>query len=397
MNLKSSRGTNIVGVRAYNDRLILTVIRNSGQIPKIDIARKTGLSPTAVSAIVKQLEKNKLVKREKLERGRVGQPSMPFSINASGAYSLGLKIGRRSAELVLIDFLGEVIGLEILEYKFPEKRSIVQFAHEASQKLYATLSETRQKRIVGLGVAMPNEIWKWEKLFRTPEIDLSEWSDESHFATLQETLGLPVFPINDATAACGAELTLNNSLTSGSFIYFFIGWFIGGGVVIDNKLCFGQSDNSGALGSILVVDVKGEQKQLIYTSSISALEEKLIAKDVLSTFTWDDLAWQADEKIINEWIEESAFGIAQACAAANAVIDFNKVIIDGVMPITIRNKIFEATIKHYDRLDTTGMGNPEFLEGQIGPQARSIGAACLPLISSFSLDYDVLFKGTTSA
>ena len=138
-----------------------------------------------------------------------------------------------------------------------------------------------------------------------------------------------------------------------------------------------------------------QQKQLIYTSSISALEEKLIAKDALSTFAWDDQSWLADDKVIKEWIDESAFGIAQACAASNAVIDFNKIIIDGVMPITIRKKIFEATINHYDNLDTTGMSKPEFLEGQIGPQARSIGAACLPLISSFSLDYDVLFKGTT--
>ena len=39
------------------------------------------------------------------QRGKIGQPSIPMSLNPDGAYFLGLKIGRRSAELVLIDFL----------------------------------------------------------------------------------------------------------------------------------------------------------------------------------------------------------------------------------------------------------------------------------------------------
>ena len=39
-------------------------------------------------------------------RGRVGQPSVPLSINPEGAFFLGLKVGRRSADLVLVDFLG---------------------------------------------------------------------------------------------------------------------------------------------------------------------------------------------------------------------------------------------------------------------------------------------------
>jgi len=395
MNENISRGTNIVGVRAYNDRLVLTLIRNSGQIPKIGIARQTGLSPTAVSAIVNKLEKNKLVKREKLERGRVGQPSMPFSINPGGAFSLGLKIGRRSAELVLIDFLGSVIGLEVAEYKFPERAAIIQFARQASLSLLSTLNERKRKRVVGLGVAMPGEIWKWEKLFQNVETDLKQWADDTYFDELAETLDLPVVQINDATAACGAELTLNKGLIDGSFLYFFVGWFIGGGVVIDNKLYLGRSSNAGALGSLLVSNADGEPGQLVYMSSISTLEEKLVAAGAVTELKLNEMDWQSHEPVVNEWIEQAAYGIAQACAAGKAIIDVDKVIIDGAMPLDIRTRLIEETIRQYRILDTTGMTGLDFLQGQIGPQARSIGAACLPLISSFSLDFDVLLKGNS--
>jgi len=240
---------------------------------------------------------------------------------------------------------------------------------------------------------MPDEIWKWQKLFRSPQANLKEWRNNSHLKTLKQELGLPVFPMNDATAACGAELTLNHSFTSSSFIYFFIGWFIGGGIVLDNKLYPGRSDYAGALGSMLVNDCKGKSRQLIYTSSISALEEKLFSSGVTADFKWNESAWLTNKSIIDEWIKESAYGIAQACAAANSVIDFEKIIIDGVMPSHIRTKIFNEIIKQYHQLDTTGLSGTQFLQGHIGPQARSIGAACLPLISSFSPDFDALFKG----
>lgn len=389
----STRGTNIVGVRAYNDRLVLSLIRKYGKIPKVEIARRTGLSATAVSAIVNKLEKNSLVKREKLRRGRVGQPSMPFSINPAGAYSLGLKIGRRSSELVLIDFLGKVIGIEVLEYDFPEKKSVLQFAQKSSRLLYSSLSKSKQKRIAGLGVVMPNQIWKWQKLYKTPLAKLTQWRNDSYLQTLKENLGLPVFPMNDATAACGAELTLNRDLASSCFIYFFIGWFIGGGIVIDNKLFPGPSGNAGALGTMLVNGSDGQSRQLVYFSSISALEEKLAFSGWETDFRWNETAWMSNKTVIDEWIKEAAYGIAQACAAANSVIDFETVILDGVMPTRIRKKIFDETIRQYKKLDRTGLSKADFLEGKIGPQARSIGAACLPLISSFSLDFDALFKG----
>jgi len=39
------RGTNPSGVRLYNERLVLSLIRHYGALPKADIARQTGLSP----------------------------------------------------------------------------------------------------------------------------------------------------------------------------------------------------------------------------------------------------------------------------------------------------------------------------------------------------------------
>lgn len=55
-----------------------------------------------------RLQSDGLLKREAPLRGRVGQPTIPMSIDPEGAYSFGLRIGRRSCDLVLIDFLGAI-------------------------------------------------------------------------------------------------------------------------------------------------------------------------------------------------------------------------------------------------------------------------------------------------
>ena len=95
-------------MRLYNERLILSLVRRFGQLSKIEVARMTGLSVQSTSTIMNRLQADGLLQREAPLRGRVGQPTVPVSLDPEGAFSLGLKIGRRSCDLVLIDFCGRV-------------------------------------------------------------------------------------------------------------------------------------------------------------------------------------------------------------------------------------------------------------------------------------------------
>jgi hypothetical protein len=97
----TSRGTNQSGVKLYNKSLVLSLVRRYGSLSKTEIGRRTGLSTQTSSVIMKQLEDDGLLIRKEPMRGKVGQPSIPMSLNPEGAFSIGFKFGRRSAELVL--------------------------------------------------------------------------------------------------------------------------------------------------------------------------------------------------------------------------------------------------------------------------------------------------------
>src|SRR6188768_380889 len=94
------RGTNQAGMRAHNERLVLSLVRRHGSLAKSEIARMTGLSAQTVSVIMRHLEADHLLQRGEPQRGRVGQPLVPLSLDPEGAFFLGAKIGRRSLDLV---------------------------------------------------------------------------------------------------------------------------------------------------------------------------------------------------------------------------------------------------------------------------------------------------------
>ena len=142
-----SRGTNQSGVRLYNERLALSLIRRHGSLPKAELARLTGLSAQTVSMIIKQLEADGLVLKEKPKRGRIGQPPVPISLNPDGAYSLGLKIGRRSADLMLLDLVGGVRGTTHRTFRYPTPEQTIRLFEEGFDIVTRDLKPAQLSRI----------------------------------------------------------------------------------------------------------------------------------------------------------------------------------------------------------------------------------------------------------
>ena len=184
-------GANQTRVRAYNERLVLSLVRRHGALSKADIARRTGLSAQTVSVIMRALEKDGLLTRGNPQRGRVGQPSIPMSLNPDGVLSLGLKVGRRSADLILMDFTGRVRFQLHEAYRYPTPAGVLTFVEAGVATVLASLGAERS-RIAGLGVALPFELWNWVEEVGAPMADMDAWRHADIAALLAERLPFPV-------------------------------------------------------------------------------------------------------------------------------------------------------------------------------------------------------------
>ncbi|MEQ9038181.1 MAG: ROK family transcriptional regulator [Silicimonas sp.] len=385
--LSGIKGSNQSGIRAHNERLLLSILRQNGPMAKADIARSTGLSAQTVSNIMRGLEVDGLIVKGEPQRGRVGQPSVPIALAADGAYFWGLKIGRRSAELVLINFLGKVVGSAHKTYRYPTPEDTVSFAREAVEDVSATLSPHQRSRIAGLGIAMPFRIWRWAREINVAPETMSAWKTFDVAAALEDVCNCPVFLENDASAACGAELVFGDGTLPPDFLYFYIGYFIGGGVVLNNRLYTGPTGNAGAIGPLPVVGPDGRMVQLLDVASLSRLEREVLASggDIDSLWRAPE-NWDVPEEILHRWVDTTAAALSQAIVATLSVIDFEAILIDGWMPAGLRDELVAATRRHMAGANMTGLNTPKVREGTIGADARALGAASLPLSHRFLLD-----------
>ncbi len=85
-----------------------------------------------------------------------------------GVFSFGLKIGRRSAELVLIDFNGEPRQERQLTYATPKPDEIFDFLDDGVHSISQDMKSSDVARICGLGIAAPFEMWNWPESGAAP-------------------------------------------------------------------------------------------------------------------------------------------------------------------------------------------------------------------------------------
>ncbi|MEP7239629.1 MAG: ROK family protein [Devosia sp.] len=389
-----SGGTTQAETRVYNERLVVALVRRHGQLSKSDLARLTSLAPQTITTIVNRAAENQLLLRREPLRGRLGQPSVPFALNPEAAFSFGLKVDHRSADIALVNFVGDVVAFERVEFDYPTPNEIMTFAKAAVGRMRRKQKSIPTERIAGLGIASPFHQWNLAQDDDVPKGRLDAWNQIDIRAELDGAFDWPVYLFNDSTVCAAAELMFGAGTACPDFIYAYIGYSLGGGLVLDHHLFPGRNRMAGSLGE-LPVHLPGKRDDrratLREVASVHSLAGTVKGKDRERLWSspedWGNLGSGLDE-----WIETVAEGLAQAARGAVAVIDVDNLVIDGAVPRDVRKEIAKTTRRKLARI--LG-GRPEpfsVLEGKFGHLAPAIGGASIPLLVKYSNDKESLFK-----
>lgn len=389
-----STSTNAVAKRTFEERMVLSLLKQHGTLQETDIVSRSGLPLQAVSRLLNDLEKDALLLMRELPRGAANQLVSAATLNPDGAFSIGLKIGRRTSELVLMDFSGAIRASASRAYAYPLPDAILDFLQLELPDILDAVPADMHHRITGIGVAMPFELWNWAQAVgqgSSADAGLADWKQIDVASRIAELTKLPVHVQNDATTACRAELTQRHAPDLSNFAYFFIGYFIGGGIVVDHAVYSGPTGNAGALGSLPISVGRHGSGQLLDKVSLASLEFALTQQSIDPSPIWTSPnAWMTFGPVLDQWIEDSANYLAQAALTCCSVIDFQAIIIDGSFPQDVRSALVEKTASVLETLNTQGLSPPEILAGSIGHEARSLGAATLPMSHRYFIDQNVL-------
>jgi len=386
------RGSNQIGMREFNERVVLQVIRLHGALSKAQIARLTHLTPQTISFIIGRLEQDGLVLRRAAVRGKVGQPSVPIALDPQGAYSIGVKVGRRSLDLLLVDFIGDVRERISSSYAFPEPESLFRNIDSGIRELRRRLGRKRAGRLQGIGLAAPLSLSGWHDVLGIPAVQARQWEGVEIRERVATLTDLPVQFVKDTTAACVAELVAGGGRELRSFLYVFVGTFIGGGLVLDSRLHRGASGNAGAIGSFATMaGAAGAMPgQLLGTASLWNLETRYREAGLDSQAALDARALQKPwAKHTRRWLQSASAPMAMAVHGAACLLDVDAVIVDGAMSRPLLQALLQAVGEALDGCNWQGISRPSLQPGTIGAEARAMGGALLPLYAHFAPDHDL--------
>ena len=188
--------------------------------------------------------------------------------------------------------------------------------------------------------------------------------------------------LNDAAAACLAELETGNPDGYENLVYIYVGTFIGGGIALGGRL-FAGGGQAGAIGSMLA----GAAQQLIDTASLHQLEAQITAAGLSPQVLYDAAALNAaTQAVLDDWLAQAAVTIATACVNAHALLHPQAIVIDTSLSEPLRAQLVTAVQTATQQLDTRGLAQIIIAQGTAGVAARAKGSGIAPFQAHFAVD-----------
>ncbi|MFD2648360.1 ROK family protein [Devosia albogilva] len=372
------RGLQPQGLRRANERAVLTVIAFYPGFSNAEIARRTGLAPQTVSAILADCEQAGLIERGEVLRGRRGQPATPIFLRADGAFGIGVEIGWRHAEVLLLDLHAQVRSRQRLHYAYPDATTIMTALGTAIAALRAELPAGAQARLADIGVALPGEMLTGLDRFGAPPEQAALWAELDLASELQAQTGLEVSILDCGSAAAWAQVVHHPPPRPSRFIHFFLGNDIAAARLAEGVEWEGPFGAPANLGDMLVSDSRGQLQpahQLASLSSLAALAGPALPAHLPPhEWTYDELG-----PVLDLWIDQAASALATVIYNTTTVAAAGLAIVDGLLPAPVLHRLIEVTERALAGLPVGSRPVPRLGAGHLGAVAAAVGAAELPI------------------
>lgn len=344
-------GLNAVSVRSYNERLVLSLLLQNKSTTRLEIGERSGLSAQTVSVLVRSLEQEGLVAKGEAQKGRVGPPTVPIVLNPEGAFSIGISVGNRNTEVVLIDFVGEVRFHTTLPNPEAGRGSNHSEFLETIRNAVSMLPRKARERLAGVGLALPHGISNGR-------------NGEAYFKALQEEieehLGISVFVQNDITAAASGESMFGVAKPLTDYMYFFLGANLHGRLVLNHQIYNGNSPVSFDVG-------------------LAALEREVVRQGLSAAPLWDRTGPSPHYgDVFDAWVVRLVDQMGRSLDAVSQFVEFETVVLSSYAPGEMCRTIC-------DRLEAK-LAGVKAIAGNIALSPKAVGAASLPFSSRFTVE-----------
>jgi predicted NBD/HSP70 family sugar kinase len=240
---------------------LVEVLRRQGPSPRVELARSTGLSFPAISAITSRLIADELLceaetgtaawpnetdeeDADGLNGRRRGRPAVLLTLNPAFGRIVAVSLRMNQIETLISDFSGSDLAQSrlALATRALDPAALCDLViAQINAMLDAT--GTPRHRLLGIGIALQGIVnadtgrHLWSPALSVTDIDLAK--------PIRQAFGVEVAMANDAVAVALAIAAAEPSLAQGLSATIMVGHGVGMGVVIDGEARWGAGSEIG--------------------------------------------------------------------------------------------------------------------------------------------------------
>ena len=304
-------GINKDDQKKSNRGLVLKLIATGRCSSRIDLARETGLTKTAISHIVNEgMERGLLVETSVQATPELGRNPMGLAISPRMPKIIGLLIQRGYTEAVVCD-----IQLNILHRERSEKecRSVDELMQEVF-RLTDRMME-KEKNIIGIGCASIGPVNVTEGMMVRP-LYFNGISNVPIRKLLEERYHIPVCFDHDNQSAALAEFYYGNGRGYQDLLLVSVSRGVGCGVVVDGHRIHSFTGYAPEIGHISI-DRHGKvcecgNRGCVETCISSAIVRERMCRETGLDLTYKEFCARTDLGAVRQILDDVAEDLVQA-------------------------------------------------------------------------------------
>jgi hypothetical protein len=230
---------------------LLRLIWREQLISRAELARRTGLSRSSISAIVSDLLATGLVHETGTGYSSGGRRPIMLGFDDDALAIVGVDMGAAHIAIVVTDLRAEVKAWrsEPCDVRDDPEGALTLMCELIDSAMAEAKIE--KKQLIGMGVAVPSPVRPDEPSKLSP-VFVPKWREFSPVKRLEATYGVPVAMDNDANLGALAEQWWGAGRDGRDLAYVKVATGVGAGLIIHGDIYRGPAGIAGEIGHIPV-------------------------------------------------------------------------------------------------------------------------------------------------
>ncbi|NJC24033.1 putative NBD/HSP70 family sugar kinase/putative transcriptional regulator [Arthrobacter pigmenti] len=309
--------------KAHRVMAFQQIVDQEGSATRAKIARNTGLNPSTVSTILKELIDDGLVLDGEQAESTGGKPATTLKVDRSVHGILTVTVRPRRFRAALFTLGGEVESTESREFD----RNV---APEDLVHFVSTFISNTERKIGVVGLQVPGAQDEGTVL-ESVQLD---WHNVPLAYLIEAATGVPTFVVNDADAEAMVEGAYHPNAAA-TLYFVHMGGGLGAAIVSRGLLLSGLSGRAGEIGHVRVDYEASEPACLCGVAgcleSVASMRA-MLGPAYSEELTSDEISALAADPSAVERLEAGAVALARALRLICAALDIQQVVLGGDAP-----------------------------------------------------------------